>query len=500
MDFAEGAGPADGRQSHVLLALAVYALMAIFVATAVSLMIVRHNIEQSNLQTVAQRTRSTARMVFPARLNPGDLRKPLAGARLRKFENAVRHDLLADGTERVKIFNTEGVAVYSSDHSLIGEQFDDPAQLREVLAGKTVTEVVNLNHEGGTGPDAKVVESYAPIVLPVTGRTVGAFELYVDYTLAAGAIRKQAAQLSIVLLLVLLLLFVALLPILRRGDRALALNNENLRRHASDLDKHLAEQSRIEARLRQTIDELERSEDALALSQEETITRLAIAVESRDPETGRHIERMGHYCELLAERLGWPEERTVLLRMASPLHDVGKIAIPDTILLKPGALTADERAGMERHAEIGHRILAGSESPLLDLAARIALTHHEKWDGAGYPSGLSGEDIPIEGRIAAVADVFDAITSDRVYRPAMEISVALKIMSDGRGGHFDPKILDVFFGAIDEVMAIRDGRASEPQPIRAGTPARRRRHPSDRSSAARGPGADADDTPHSLVG
>lgn len=501
MDSAEAAGPTDdGTQPHVLVAVAVYTLVAILAASVISLLVVRRNVEQNSMQKVSERTAYTARTVIPARLSASDLRKPLAGARLLAFEKAVRHDLLADGTKRVKIYNAEGLTVYASDHRLIGKQFEHPSVFRQVLAGESKAEIVNLNHEGGAGPDAKVVESYAPIVFRGTDRAVGVFEQYADYALAASAIRKQATQLSVVLMIVLLMLYVSLLPILRRTTRALALSNQELRRRAGDLKEHLEQRAEIEARLRQTIDDLKRSEDSLALSQEETIMRLSIAVESRDSETGSHIERMGRYCALLADRLGWPDERVVLLRMASPLHDVGKIAIPDAILLKPGALTADERTGMERHAEIGHRILAGSESPLLDLAARIALTHHERWDGCGYPNGLAGEDIPIEGRIAAIADVFDALTSDRVYRPAMEISVALKILVDGRGTHFDSNILDVFFGAIDEVIAIRDGQGSAPQPIREGTPARRRRHAPDRSSTASRRDQDADDTRHSLVG
>jgi putative two-component system response regulator len=191
--------------------------------------------------------------------------------------------------------------------------------------------------------------------------------------------------------------------------------------------------------------------------------RLSIAVETRDQETGDHIERMGRYCALLASKLGWSETRCELLRIAAPLHDVGKIAIPDAILLKPGALTPEERVEIERHAEIGHEILAGSDSPLLDLAARIALSHHEHWDGNGYPNGLVGEEIPVEGRMAAIADVFDALTSDRVYRPAMTVERALAIMSEGRETHFDPALLDVFFDSIVEVLLIRDGHVQEKQ-------------------------------------
>jgi putative two-component system response regulator len=137
------------------------------------------------------------------------------------------------------------------------------------------------------------------------------------------------------------------------------------------------------------------------------------------------------------------------------MHDVGKIGIPDRILHKPGRLTDDERTVMEGHAEMGHRILAGSQVELLDLAALMALTHHERIDGTGYPSGLRGDEIPLEGRITAIADVFDALTSDRVYRPAFQPDEARTMMVGARGSHFDAELLDLFFGSYDDVLEIR---------------------------------------------
>jgi putative two-component system response regulator len=156
----------------------------------------------------------------------------------------------------------------------------------------------------------------------------------------------------------------------------------------------------------------------------------------------------------LGSHLGLPEHRLELLRIAAPMHDVGKIGTPDRILLKPGKLTDDERDAMQRHAEIGHELLSGSKSELLEMAAVIALTHHERFDGSGYPRGLAGQEIPIEGRIVAVADVFDALISDRVYRPAFPLPKALEMMNQGRGTHFDPAVLDVLIENIDAVMLL----------------------------------------------
>lgn len=208
------------------------------------------------------------------------------------------------------------------------------------------------------------------------------------------------------------------------------------RRHREQLSAIVAERT---AELREAVAELERS-------RRETIHRLARAVESRDTDTGDHIERISELAARIGERLGLEPERVELLRIASPMHDVGKIGISDSILRKPGPLTPEERAEMQQHTHIGFEILSGSGSRLLDLAAEIALTHHEHWDGNGYPRGLCGDEIPLEGRIAAVVDVFDALTSDRVYRPAYPLEEAVEIMARGRGTHFDPAPLDALLG------------------------------------------------------
>ncbi|MBA3746499.1 MAG: response regulator [Solirubrobacterales bacterium] len=188
--------------------------------------------------------------------------------------------------------------------------------------------------------------------------------------------------------------------------------------------------------------------------QAETIHRWAQSAENREPGIARHVKRVSHYCALLGHAFGLHAES---LGLASVLHDVGKLAIPDSILLKPGPLTADERLAIETHAQIGYDMLSGSCSSLLDMAAVIARTHHEKFDGSGYPRGLAGTDIPLEGRIAAVADVFDALTSDRVYRPGWTVQATITSMRSERDKHFDPVVLEAFISSIDEVQAVRSG-------------------------------------------
>jgi putative two-component system response regulator len=182
----------------------------------------------------------------------------------------------------------------------------------------------------------------------------------------------------------------------------------------------------------------------LVKSREESIHILSKAAEFRDNETAQHTVRMGHYSEQLARLCGLPESFCRKMKNAAPLHDVGKIGISDIILLKPGKLTAVEFEIMRTHCEIGYRILSESTSDILSLGAEIALNHHEKYDGSGYPRGLAGENIPITGRIGAICDVFDALTTERVYKKAVPADQALLIMSEVRGAHFDPRILDYF--------------------------------------------------------
>lgn len=209
-------------------------------------------------------------------------------------------------------------------------------------------------------------------------------------------------------------------------------------------DRRRALQHEVDERnndLRRTLSELE-------IAQAETVRRLSMAVEFRDEDTGAHIERIGRFSTLLAEQIGMSAEFCRRISHAAPLHDVGKVAIPDSILLKPGVLTPEERAVVETHAEEGYRLLRGSSSSILDMAATIALSHHERWDGKGYPREVAGEQIPIEGRIVAIADVFDALTSDRVYRKAFPVEKATEMMLEESGKHFDPVLLEAFMEVL----------------------------------------------------
>ena len=188
----------------------------------------------------------------------------------------------------------------------------------------------------------------------------------------------------------------------------------------------------------------------------EALFRLSLAADLKDDDTGVHIIRIGFLAEALALLLGQGKKAAGMLRKAAPMHDIGKIGIPDSILKKPGAFVPTERAIMNEHAKMGADILGRSRIPLFQLAAELALSHHEKWDGSGYPSALAGEDIPISGRIVAVVDFFDALTMDRVYRKAFAYETALEMLHKERGHSFDPGIVDTFLANADALIALRE--------------------------------------------
>jgi len=217
--------------------------------------------------------------------------------------------------------------------------------------------------------------------------------------------------------------------------------NEQLVKFADDLNK--------------TFSELKSTHQELQEAYLDTIHRLVLAAEYKDEDTGDHIVRMSRYSALIAAKLGLPDSNVQNIRYAAPMHDVGKIGIPDNILMKPAKLTDEEFDFMKTHANIGAGILAKSKAEILRLAWQIAISHHEKWNGRGYPQGFSGDKIPIAGRIVGLADVFDALTSKRPYKVPYPIEVAVDIIKKERGEHFDPDVADIFLENIDEFIKIK---------------------------------------------
>jgi putative two-component system response regulator len=242
----------------------------------------------------------------------------------------------------------------------------------------------------------------------------------------------------------------------------LKVRTESLLRMKASQDELKHYQQQLENMVKARTEALRRAMQNLAESQAnilkahiETILILSSAAEYKDNETAQHIKRMSWMASILAEELGMPQSEVELVHRASPMHDIGKIGVPDAILLKPGKLTPEEWVVMREHTTIGSRILENSTSDLLQAGSIIAMTHHEKWDGSGYPKGLAGEDIPLYGRISAVADVFDALTSKRPYKEAFSNEVALDIMAKGRGSHFDPAVYDAFLRRFEDFRSIQ---------------------------------------------
>ncbi len=196
--------------------------------------------------------------------------------------------------------------------------------------------------------------------------------------------------------------------------------------------------------------------------EEEIVLRLISATGCRDGETGEHVKRMGLYSVIMATALGWDQEEIYFIKMGAPMHDVGKIGIPDNVLLKPCRLSPEEHTVIREHPRIGASLLGGSDIPLLQMAVDIALCHHEKWDGTGYPCGLSGNDIPEAARIVAIVDVYDALCHDRVYRKSYNEAKVLAIMDQKRGTHFDPEMYDCFRDLLPSIRRIRQDCADQP--------------------------------------
>lgn len=225
---------------------------------------------------------------------------------------------------------------------------------------------------------------------------------------------------------------------------------------SAQADMILRDLQSVNTDLRQKIRELEIAKASLRESYKDAINRLVVASEYKDNETGAHIVRISTYSGYIAGLYGFDDDAKDEIEFASPMHDVGKIGIRDSILFKNGKLTAEEFDEMKRHTTIGATILKNADSPILECARMIALCHHEKWNGGGYPNGIAGKNIPIQARIVSVCDTFDALTSKRPYKNPYPLDVSCDIIKKGRGVDFDPDVVDIFLANIDGIVAIKN--------------------------------------------
>jgi response regulator RpfG family c-di-GMP phosphodiesterase len=460
---------ADGRPRVLSMKLILSAMTALMVAGAV--MVVGMVSERSSRSLLRQETE--ARLVLEAR----NLAMASVGPLLGQFPELALCPLVREMHDRRKdlalvvVLDHEGRVAGHSDPHALGNTF---TSLGAFLPENTQTP---LRPDEEFRGNADLFVACAP-VLHANGARLGTVVVGQrrDYLIAAQrAMRRQELGLAALLALGGGIIAVGLMRRLLRPIDVLRRGLERIGR--GELDEPIRLRDRTElGQLAHTVNEMSgqlatsrreaaAKEREIVDTQAELIKTLGLVVEGRSHETANHTVRVGHAAALLARLAGLGDEKAELLRNAAPMHDVGKIGIPDAILNKPGRYEPAEFAVMKAHAELGFSILNHSERPLLKAAAIVAHEHHEKWDGSGYPRGLRGEQIHVYGRIVAIADVFDALTCHRVYRRAMDPRSALALMREGRGAHFDPSLFDIFEKHLDQFIALQERYADEPAPI-----------------------------------
>jgi HD-GYP domain-containing protein (c-di-GMP phosphodiesterase class II) len=340
-----------------------------------------------------------------------------------------KEKVLSNRVVQVKLWNRQGLLVYSPERELVGRQFPVHGRLRAALRGETVAEISNLQeseHVAERGRFSQLIEIYSPVISRETGQIVGVYEIYQDASLVQSHLRSSRLALWGTLALGFVLLYASLFAIVRQASRTLVQQNVELRQ--------------LSERLGLSLQELE--ETYLG-----TLEALSAALDARDRETEGHSRRVTDLTLAVAKAMGFSEKQLVDIERGALLHDVGKIGISDAILHKPGPLTSEEWAEMRKHPELGYKVLQGIG--FLQDALPIVLYHHEWYDGSGYPYGLRNGSIPLEARIFAVADAYDAITSERPYRPARSHEEALQEIKRHAGTQFDPQVVEVFLRVVD---------------------------------------------------
>lgn len=355
------------------------------------------------------------------------------------------------------------VAVVDRDYQVIADA-DDEAE-RELSARDR--EVLKSVFDGG-GPGSHLAHGVLTGISPIVdeGEIEGAAIVRLPTEHVQRAV-QQSIRNALLMALVVLVVAALIIPVVtsrlvtrpvsRLSEAALAVEHGKYDQTGAvaDIADRPDEIGHLARTFQLMSQEVESREQKLWQAKLDTIHRLVLAAEHKDPDTAFHIQRMSLYAAALARQVGLPGEEVDLIRLASPMHDVGKLGVPDAVLLKPGRLDEDEWEQMKQHTVRGGSMLDGSASELLQTGREIALSHHEKWDGSGYPYGLSGEAIPLYGRICAVADVFDALTSERPYKPAFPVEQAYQMLRDGSGTHFEARLVDAFIAARDEIEQIR---------------------------------------------
>lgn len=378
----------------------------------------------------AERTADLVNIIVSYSLRPEDFSQPMSGLRLDAFDTVIKENITNEKDMKlVKVWNARGQIIYSSKPEMIGQTFTSETDLKEALAGKTVAEIANLekpeNQLDELDPAKRYIEVYVPIRDKATGQMLGVFEVYREADNIYEYIANGQKFGRFFIAVSFLVLYLSLYQIVKRAARTIEEQNVAIRRLTGRLDETLAAQEVIYVG---------------------TIKALMSALDAKDHYTAGHCMRVTDYALLLGRAVNLPRERLDILEEAAFFHDIGKIGIPEHILNKKDSLTVEEFEEMKKHPVIGAEIIA-STGVFAEHALLVRL-HHERYDGRGYPDGLKGEEIPLEARIMAIADTYDAMTSDRPYRSRMPKEKAIGILRDCRGTQLDAELVDIFIDLI----------------------------------------------------
>ncbi|TLM79488.1 MAG: HD-GYP domain-containing protein [Actinobacteria bacterium] len=419
------------QRSQVMRQFAFRSLVPVVVLVVVVGLVVRWSVERTVVdQWSAAHAGAWDAAVIPA-LDGADLSRDLDQAAVSRLNVVFAEQMRPGGVLNLKVFGPEGKLLYSADGEGIGAVFDGEGDLKRAMAGKVVALAVDESDEGDDSQPqtrlfGKVIEVYSPLRFEPRGPVEGVVEVYTSYEPVAGSVRSTTLTLWAVVAAGLGILYLSQVGVVRQ----------------------------IQNRLVESEDEVEEVNERLAGSMADleeysmgTLQALISAVDTKDSYTAKHSLGVTDYAVSVGRLMGLSERELTDLERACLLHDIGKIGVPEKVLLKPARLNDQEFEQIKAHSEMGARII-GSIPFLRDLGD-IVLYHHERWDGRGYPEGLSGERIPALARIIGVADAFDAMTTDRPYRPAMRISAAREELVRFRGIQFDPGVVDAFVRAID---------------------------------------------------
>lgn len=410
-----------------------YALESLVLSVAMALILGLAVTWRMNVAIEYANSRSTATLVgtlVSHEVEASGMDRPLSGSARASLDHLMSHDLASQGVAYVKVWSPDGKLVYTPDREGEGNVFPTEEAIGKAMKGAVVTEVIKsdtANESRGQFEEfGDLIEIYAPIHDSRSNAVIGVFEMYESYAPIQAQINDTNVLIWAVVLLGALILYMTQLQIVRRAARTL---------HETEAEAEL-----VNARLMASLRNLE--EHSLG-----TLQALIAAVDAKDSYTARHSLAVTEYALAIGRRLGLDEQRLQNLERAGLLHDVGKIGVAENVLLKPSALTNEEWLEIRDHSDIGARII--ESIPFLRDLVEVIRHHHERWDGTGYPSGIAGEKVPQESRILAVADAFDAMTSDRPYRQALRLTIAREELMRGRGIQFDPDAVDALLEALD---------------------------------------------------